>query len=92
METGNRLEFVKQEYFKKHINPEIFVIEVDDAYLGKVQVLRSSRDIDTAQMTTAIDRFRTWASSEADIYLPSPNEQDFLQEIEMEMIRQKEYL
>lgn len=92
METGNRLEFVKQEYFKKHINPEIFVIEVDDAYLGKVQVLRSSRDIDTTQMTTAIDRFRTWASSEADIYLPSPNEQDFLQEIEMEMIRQKEYL
>ena len=92
METGNRLEFVKQEYFKRYINPEIFVTEISDKHLGKVQVLRSSRDIDTAEMTTAIDRFRHWSSSEAGVYLPSPNESDFLQAIEIEMLRQKEYL
>jgi hypothetical protein len=92
METGNRLEFVKQEYFKRHINSDIFVTEIDDEYLGKVQVLRSSRDVDTIEMTTAIDRFRNWSSSEAGIYLPSPNEADFLQAIEYEMMRQKEYL
>lgn len=92
METGNRLEFVKQEYFKRYINPEIFVTEITDDFLGKVQVLRSSRDLDTAEMTTAIDRFRNWSAAEAKIYLPSPNEHDFLQEIEKEMLRQKEYL
>jgi hypothetical protein len=92
METGNRLEFVKQEYFKRHINPDLFVIEIEDKHLGKVQVLRSSRDLDTSEMTTAIERFRNWASSEAGIHLPSPDEQAFLQAIEYEMMRQKEYL
>lgn len=92
IETGNRFNFVKQEYFKRHINPDIFLSEVDDEHLGKVSVLRSSRDLDTAEMTTAIDRFRNWASSEAGVYLPAPNEQGFLQEIEIEMYKLKEYL
>lgn len=92
METGNTLDFVKREYFKVYINPDLFVVEKDDKYLGKVQLLRSSRDLDSVEMTTAIDRFRHWASSEAGVYLPSPNEADFLHEIEKEMMRQKEYL
>lgn len=91
IETGNTLEFVKQEYFKRLKNPELFVIEKEDKYLGKIQILRSSRDLTTAEMTTAIDRFRDW-SSEAGVYLPSPNEQDFLWEIEKKMIQHKEYL
>ena len=92
METGNTLGFVKQEYFKRLINPDLFVVGIDDPYLGKAHVLRSSRDLDTAQMTTAIDRLRNWASAEAGIYLPSPEEHDFLQAIEIEMLKQKEYL
>lgn len=92
METGNRLEFVKQEYFKRHINPDLFVVEIDDKYLGKAQILRSSRDLDSAEMTTAIERFRNWSSSEAGIYIPSPDEQAFLQAIEIEMLKQREYI
>lgn len=92
IETGNTLGFVKQEYFKRYINPDIFVVEIEDKHLGKVSVLRSSRDLTTAEMTTAIDRFRNWSSAEAGIYLPSPDEQAFLQSIEIEMLRQKEYL
>lgn len=92
IETGNTLDFIKTYYFKQHINPDLFIIEKNDEHLGKVQVLRSSRDLTTAEMTTAIDRFRNWSSSEAGIYLPSPDEQAFLQAIEIEMMRQKEYL
>lgn len=92
IETGNTLDFIKTYYFKQHINPDLFIVEKDDEHLGKVQVLRSSRDLTTAEMTTAIDRFRNWSSSEAGIYLPSPDEQAFLQAIEIEMMRQKEYL
>lgn len=92
IETGNTLGFVKQEYFKRHINPDLFVVEIDDKHLGKVSVLRSSRDLNTAEMTTAIERFRNWSSAEAGVYLPSPDEQAFLQSIEIEMLRQKEYL
>ena len=92
IETGNRLEFVKQEYFKRHINPDLFVRGKDDEFMGKIQVLRSSRDLDSAEMTTAIDRFRAWSRQEAGIYLPSPDEQAFLQEVEKEMYRNKEFL
>lgn len=92
IETGNTLGFVKQEYFKRYINPDLFVVEIDDKHLGKVSVLRSSRDLNTAEMTTAIERFRNWSSAEAGVYLPSPDEQAFLQSIEIEMLRQKEYL
>ena len=92
IETGNTLGFVKQEYFKRYINPDLFVVEIEDKHLGKVSVLRSSRDLNTAEMTTAIERFRNWSSAEAGVYLPSPDEQAFLQSIEIEMLRQKEYL
>lgn len=92
IETGNTLGFVKQEYFKRYINPDLFVVEIDDKHLGKVSVLRSSRDLNTAEMTTAIERFRNWSSAEAGVYLPSPDEQAFLQSIEIELLRQKEYL
>lgn len=92
IETGNTLGFVKQQYFKRHINPDLFIENIEDQYIGKVSILRSSRDLNTAEMTTAIDRFRNWSSAEAGIYLPAPDEQAFLQTIEIEMLRQKEYL
>lgn len=82
IETGNTLGFVKQEYFKRHINPDLFVVEIEDKHLGKVSVLRSSRDLNTAEMTTAIERFRNWSSAEAGVYLPSPDEKQYLDFIE----------
>lgn len=91
IETGNTLDFVKQQYFKRLNNPDLFVVEINDEYMGKVQVLRSSRDLDSAEMTTAIERFRNW-SSKAGVYLPSPDERDFLQKVEKEMYRNKEFL
>lgn len=92
METGNTLEWVKSQYFKKLVNAEIFIREQDDKYLGRLKVLRSSADLDSGEMTTAIDRFRNWASSEAGIYLPSPNEEEMLSLMEVELSRYKEFL
>jgi hypothetical protein len=92
IETGNTLDFVKKEYFKRYINPNIFVVEIEDKYLGKIKVLRSSRDLTSAEMTTAIERFRNWASAEAGVYLPSPDEKSLLQYIEKESSRYKDYL
>lgn len=69
-ETGNTLEWVKQQYFKKLVNPAMFIREKEDKYLGTIKVLRSSADLDTAEMTTAIERFRNWASAEAYICHP----------------------
>lgn len=92
METGNTFEWVKQQYFKKLVNADIFIREQEDKWLGRMKVLRSSADLDSAEMTTAIDRFRNWSSSEAGIYLPSANEEDMLSLMEIEISRYKQYL
>ena len=92
METGNTLEFVKQEYFKRLVNPDLFVEHRHDRYAGEIEVLRSSRDLNTEEMSTAVERFRNWSASEADIYLPAPNEQAFLDSIEHEMQCKKIWL
>lgn len=92
IETGNTLDFVKQEYFKKLCNSEIFIYEKEDRFLKTVQIIRSTADIDTKQMTIAIDRFRNWSASEAGIYLPEANEDQFLEYIQQEMQKQQQWL
>ena len=92
METGNSLEYVKDEYFKALVNPSIFVREVEDTFLHKkARVLRSSADLSPEEMTTAIDRFKKWGA-ENGIYLPSPGDESLLKAIEAEMQRMKAYL
>lgn len=92
LQTGNTVDYVKRAYFKALCNAEVFLIEKDDKWAGKVQELRSTADLTTAEMTTAIERFRNWSSAEAGIYLPAPNEEAWLQAIEVEMQRQKQWL
>ena len=92
MQTGNTLEYVKRAYFKALCNADIFVIEKADKWAGNVKELRSTADLTTAELTTAIERFRNWSSAEAGIYLPAPNEEEFLQRIEIEIQRHKQWL
>lgn len=89
-QTGNTLEWVKQQYYKKLVNPDLFIREKEDKYLGKIKVLRSSADLDTSEFSLSVERFRNWASQEAGIYLPSSDEYIIIQQIEIE--RNKEYL
>lgn len=91
-ESGNTLEYVKQKYFKTYCNPELFIREHTDPYLGQTHILRSSTELDTAEMTEAISRFRHWASQEAGIYLPEPHESVYLTECEKTIIHNKEFL
>lgn len=93
MQTGNTLDWVKQEYFKRHCNAELFVRRRTDYLTHKeVEVLRSSRDLDTGEMTTAIDRFKQWAAVECGIDLPDAEDKEWLGYIEREMQHQREWL
>lgn len=91
-QTGNTLEWVKQQYYKKLVNPDLFIREKEDKYLGKIKVLRSSADLDTSEFSLSVERFRIWASQEAGIYLPSADEYIIIQQMEIEIERNKEYL
>ena len=91
-QTGNTLEWVKQQYYKKLVNPDLFIQEKEDRYLGKIKVLRSSADLDTSEFSLSIERFRNWASQEAGIYLPSADEYIIIQQMEIEIERNKDYI
>lgn len=91
-QTGNTAEWVKREYYKKLVNPSLFIREREDPFMGKVKYLRSSADLTTEEMSLSIDRFRSWASESAGIYLPSPDEGRLISLMEMEIERNKEFI
>ena len=91
-QTGNTLEWVKQQYYKKLVNPDLFIREKEDKYLGKIKMLRSSADLDTSEFSLSIERFRNWAAQEAGIYIPSADEAMLVQQMEIEIERNKGYL
>lgn len=91
-QTGNTLEWVKHQYYKKLVNPDLFIREKEDKYLGRIKVLRSSADLDTSEFSLSIERFRNWAAQEAGIYIPSADEAILIQQMEIEIERNKEFL
>lgn len=92
IETGNTSDYAKEVFYKRAANKALFVREKDDEYLGKVEYLRSSADLSKEEMALSIDRFRDWSSQTAGIYLPAANEQAFLESIEYELSRNKQWL
>ena len=79
-ETGYTLVEAKQIY--KEQNRDIFRYEKNG-----YDFMKSSAELTTVEMTYAIERFRNYSSAEAGIYLPAPNEDKFLEEIELELSR-----
>lgn len=92
IETGNSIDYVKEIFYKRTANKELYVREKEDGILGKVEYLRSSADLSKEEMTLSIDRLRDWSSQVAGIYLPAANEQEFLASIEYEMSRYRQWI
>lgn len=84
MYVGESLEYVKQEIYKRMVNPEIYVVEKDNKALGHIVTLRSSRDLNKEEMSLSIDRFRKWAAEQG-IYTPSPDDLATISRINAEM-------
>lgn len=88
-EYGETLQYVKQEFFKKIVNEEIFKTEYANFRTGEIRTAwKSTADLDTATLTTAIERFRNYAAKEAGIYLPEPSDLVYLEEIERNLSQQ----
>lgn len=82
LETGYTLEEVKQDIFKRQICRDIFLI-----IKGGREVFRSTADINTLEMTNAIERFRNHSANDLGIYLPAPHEEALLLQMEYEVRR-----
>lgn len=93
LQFGYRIEEVKSWYFKDACNPDLFVRYKQDVITGeKRKYLRSTSELTTEEMTTAIDRFRNWAADKAGVYIPSPDEHRLMLMVELEVQRGKMYL
>lgn len=93
MQFGYKISEVKEWYFKQECNSDLFVRSKIDKITGKSQqVLRSTADLTTEEMTIAIERFRDWASQVAGVYIPSPEEYRLVEQMEREVLRGQMYL
>ena len=91
MELGESIPYVKEMYFKRLVNPDIFVYRRHDPFMGEIEDTYSTREISKEQTSIAIDRFKRWGA-ENGIYMPNPGDESLLQEIAIEMGRQQAYL
>lgn len=93
-EYGETKEYVKQEYFKRKVNPDLFLTEYANRKTGEIrEALRSSADLNSKEMTMAIQRFRNFAVKEAGIYLPEPSDLAGIQELDNQVSKiDKTYL
>ena len=93
IEYGETLEYIKQEVYKKVANKELFQTSYKNRKTGNSREdWRSVASLDSAELTLSIDRFRNYASKEANIYLPLPNETEYLRQIEKDIELHKQYL
>jgi len=86
MEFGYTIEQTKQDIFKRIVNRDVFIL-----IKSGLEVCRSSKDLDTLEMTNCIEKFRNWSQTECNLSLPSPNETEFLNSIRNEMYKYENY-
>ena len=91
LETGNTIDYTKEVYFKRLVNPDLFVIRKTDRLAGEVTILRSSADLSVEEMRIALDRWLRWGA-ENGFYFPQPGDEERLRDISVEMAKYKQYL
>ena len=92
-QLGERLEYVKLQYYKCTCNRDIYIAEKEDKALGKVvKYVRSSAELTTEEMAMSIDRLRNWASDTLGIYLPDAVNPAEIAELQIEVENYRTYL
>ena len=90
LETGYTLECVKRNFFKLEVNKDLFLSE-ERGNFGTKQALKSTTQITKDNLSIAIDRFKKW-SSDNGIYLPEPEDEEYLAHLEIEASRLQRYI
>ena len=91
-EFGYTIEEVKFDIFKKICNRDIFEKKRVNRRGQQITYIRSSTELDKAEMTTAIERFRNYSSAQCGLYLPSPNEGEMLFFAQQQIEQCKDYM
>ena len=82
MEIGETLEYVKQQVFKIHVNPKVFLVDRVNPKTGVVRKdVLSITNLDKDVLAQCIDRFIFWSENEQDIILPKVEDKEALNQI-----------
>lgn len=93
LEMGETLKYTKEHTFKKEINPDVFRFERVNYKTSEVREdWRSTANLNTKEMNLCIDRFRNHAAKDLGIYLPEPKDLALIDEIKIEIEKNKEFL
>lgn len=91
-EYGVTIEEAKYEFFKKRYNPEIFVKKRINRKGKEITYVRSSADLDTNEMTIAIESFKNKVAEEMGLVIPDADNRDAIIEAEKQIAKYAEYL
>lgn len=91
-EFGLTIEEVKFDIFKRTCNLDIFQRERVNKRGQRIKYIRSSTELDKAEMTTAIERFRNYSSAQCGLYLPAPHEGEMLFFAQQQIEKNKEFI
>lgn len=81
IEYGDKMKYVKQEIFKKIVNPDIFQTVYLNEKTGEERVdWKSTAELTDSELSKAIERFKDYSVTELGLLLP---DSDNLKEIEM---------
>ena len=94
VQYGETPEYIKEEYFKKLVNPDTFIVarRLDKFTNREHIVCKSTSELTVEEMSICIDRFRNWSSKEAGIYLPTSEEGILIRQCEVDIARAQRYL
>lgn len=91
-EFGYTIEEVKYSIFKVKVNPDIFIATRVNKRGEEVRYVRSTTVLTTTEFNTAVERFRNYSAMECQFYIPAPNETQFLEFIQREIEKYKEFV
>lgn len=92
---GSQTGYTKEEAeaIYKNVNSDIYYTRRVIAGID-VEYIRHTYELDTAEMTASIEKWRNWAAMNdaCPVYIPSPEDYQLIQQMEIEIERNKEYL
>lgn len=87
---GCTLLEAKEIYFKQYACREIFLVETTDKNGRNVKFFRSTADLNTVEMSNAINNFMAYASCNG-IEIPQPNDELGLRYVERQVEKTQSY-
>lgn len=92
---GSQTGYTKEEAetIYKNVNSDIYYTRRVIAGID-VEYIRHTYELDTAEMTASIEKWRNWAAMNDayPVYIPSPEDYQLVQMMEIEIERNKEFL